>query len=289
MKINLLVLLLFIGLCSSISLQNSKKEDSKKCKAITDTNTCKLFQFTSNDLQCCQYVIKMKRTDGKQGDTKECYSLTKPIDITKDYYNTKQGQAIFKEGIGYGLKQYFDQISELEINFDCNDGVFNKKFFISDYNSDEISILNSDEHCLQYHNTDGYATEDKCLNSKIMKHSVNVGLTCGYYEYHVNFNDGRSSTYRVCNIFDRNIYNTKKFDNYSKEDIEEFLYSSLGLDYESFNVHITGVKNKTLIYYSFNNSIVYDGPGENIVPVYPESSSFLSKKNLLFLCFLFLF
>ena len=58
-----------------------------------------------------------------------------------------------------------------------------------------------------------------------MKHSINVGLTCGYYEYHFHYNDGTNFTKRLCGIFDRNIYNTKKIDMYSIEMIESALYS----------------------------------------------------------------
>jgi len=288
MKINLLVLLLFTGFCSSIFLPNSKWDDKIHCQLNADIDSCKSFPLTTNDLECCQFTKKIKYTNTEESG-KNCDVTTYPINRMKEYYNTKQGQANFKEEMGYELRDrdYLGQISEVELNIDCQDGAFQIKSIGSGFNSDEVSILKSDEHCLKYHDTEGDATEDICLESKLMKHSINVGLTCGYYEYHFHYNDGTNFTKRLCGIFDRNIYNTKKIDMYSIEMIESALYS---YDYESFDVHITGVKNKTLIYYSSNNSVIYDGPGEEIVPIYPESSSrFLSKKNLLFFCFLLLF
>ena len=294
MNIKLLVLLISIEIYSSVFVQNTRKDDKERCKGQSDTNKCKLVQLTSSDLQCCQGISTLIGKNGKKQENKKCGTELKPFDSSKEFYNSKQGQALIREVNGYDIEKAFGkdffQVSEKNYVFDCNDGIFNKKISISEYDNDDYSILSSDKYCLKYKNTDGLASEDICLNSKILKKSVDIGLTCGYFEYHVYIN-GRTTIYRTCNIFDRNTYNTKKFDNYTKEEVEKYVYSDLNLDYESFEVYITGVKNKQLVYFSSNSSIVYDGPGEEIKPIPTDSSSsnFISIRYLLDLCFLLLF
>ena len=292
MNIKLLVLLISIGIYSSFLMQNSKKDDKVRCSGQSDANKCKLVQLTSNDLQCCQISFTIIAKNGNKLENKTCSTDIKPFDASKEYYNSKQGQAHIRESFGYSTAKKFGEnffkISEFNFVIDCNDGFFNKNIGISEYDNDDYSILSSDQYCLKYYNTDGLASEDICLNSKLLKKSVDIGLTCGYFEYHVKTN-GRTTIYRTCNIFDRNTYNTKKFDNVTKDEVESFVYSDLNLDYESFEVYITGVKNKQLVYFSSNSSIVYDGPGEEIEPISTDSSNFISIKYLFALCLLLLF
>ena len=150
MERNVLVLLLFIGFCFSISLQKSKWEDVINCKQQADPNVCKSFQLTINDLECCQFRKKIKYSNAEESSN-NCDVSTKPINFMKEYYNTKQGQANFKEEMGYELRDrdYLSQISEVELNIDCKDGAFKINSIGSGFNSDEISILKSDEHCLK--------------------------------------------------------------------------------------------------------------------------------------------
>ena len=161
MNIKLLVLLISIDIYSSVFVQNSRKEDDDRCKEQSDTNKCKLVQLTSSDLQCCQFTFTLIGNNGNKGEKKSCGTEIKPFDDSKEYYNSKKGHAYFREAYGYAIEKAigknFFQVAEVNYVFDCNDGFFNKKIRISEYDNDDYSILSSDQYCLKYHNTDGLA------------------------------------------------------------------------------------------------------------------------------------
>ena len=260
MKIKHLILMIFLKISYSVLFKNSWKDDFELCGETSDTNQCKQVQLISADLQCCIAYANVKLTDGREADNKKCSTSYKPFSIISNYLNSKIGNAILKETLGYQfMKQnYANLLSEFTTNMNCDDGSFNKKINFNEYNDDDKSILKSKDYCLEYSSQDSFVTEEKCLNAKVMKRSANIGLTCGYYEYHINLSDGSSKVYKSCNFFDRNAYNTKNLDDFEKYDIKEYIYKDLGLNADNYVVYITGVKNKTLIYDSSNDTVIYD-------------------------------
>ena len=102
------------------------------------------------------------------------------------------------------------------MTYDCPDGKVTTKFGYDTYTEEEIDILQSDEHCLDYlYNYRTFSSKQECYDSLLLPSSINLGLTCGYYKYSIKYSLCLNKCRCICRsikVFLELIINLKKCD-----------------------------------------------------------------------------
>ena len=278
MKTNILYLLLLINISFLKLVPNSVYDDDLLCSRTADKNKCKETILTSDVLECCKVKVITVREDTPT-ESNFCSAQVKPFSSSIEYFKTQIGEAVYKENMGFRYMNKMDSAKIIEAGnyYDCTSGQFNVVVNLRNFTDEEKSILQSDNHCLKHGDYYTHPSDfETCSNSSILESSEELGLTCGFYEIHVNLKNGTTIKDKICNIFDKNIYKSKKLGYYDRDSLNSLFYDHIrmaGVEADNYVAYITGIKDKTLVYYSANNSVIYDEPTNN--------SKFLNFRNLI--------
>lgn len=232
--------------------------------------------FNSTDYQCCVENNHMEIQGMDPIDGEQCSSLIKPVSIAQQFMNTKKGKASFNENILYLVVKDEESPKPFtrKMVYDCNDGnvEINLNIDINALPQEDKTLLKSNEYCLKYSvegNIGIQPTREQCLSFKLIKSSRDLKLICGYFEFQLKLEDGTVSNYNYCNIFDRDIYYYKKLSWMEHSYFDQIVFSEIEKSKKQvvdYTVRFTGDKDRTMIYFSSNNTAIYDGPNDIVPP-----------------------
>ena len=260
-QITLSFFLLFL-LVSQIIAQNYEnlQQDITTCISHNDKTTCTNVELSSGIYQCC-LVATTAYTNYGAYSTSFCSVQVTPIKTFKEVMEMESTKALYKEIWGYVSNVVVPGASKgkTEMVYTCRDGTASMRFGFDTYTSEELEVLNDDNHCLSYFYSfqDEEPAKEDCFEAVILQSSKDAGLTCGYYEFNIKYSDGTSKTYKTFNLFNSEATSKGQLDDKSKE---------------SFETYITSVKEdgKTVISYKVvlsddkGNSVVYDSLTKSI-------------------------
>ena len=276
-SISIIFFILFI-LISSQNLDLEKIiKDSQLCSNHTDKTSCSSVRLYSGYYQCCKVT-----TNVMAFSYSFCSVQITPISEYNRIMEMETTKAIFKETFGMSKYGYLSsqginpEYLKLRMTYECADGQAISEFGYDTYTQEEIDILQSDEHCLNYvYGFSIFSSKQECYDSVLLPSSIKVGLSCGYYKYKIKYSDGSTFELESCGIFNRDSIKQQNLDDKSKDSFKSFVNSNKGdgkivLSYE------VSLSNKEGQY------IVYDSALDRI------TSSSNSSRNLFFNYFLFI-
>ena len=266
----LLLIILYNQILSQTNGQIS--EDISACQANKDTNTCSNVQLKSGIYQCCKvkYFIYTNTYYGPSStNVNICSVQVKPIKTFNDEMSRDTTKALYKEIWGYVVYNVVTGAanSKQEMTFECADGTGTMRFGYDTYTNEEEEILKSDNHCMSYfYGLNEFNSKEDCFNGEILPSSKKVGLSCGYYEVSIKYSDGTSQTIKSCNIFNKDIINSKHLDDKSKETFESFVKSNKNNDKVviSYVAELSDDQGHTIVYDSLTQSININNNSEKI-------------------------
>lgn len=286
-KIKLLFFFVSLEIFSAILLKeesNSINDDTLKCLygASTECNSIKL---ASNNYQCCTQNIKSYLDNQNPLEYQICDLTINPIKAGEEEMETEKGK-ISKEYFGYNsyYSQYESFIIRQEIEINCEDGNLNLLMRKSDYTDEEKNKFKSKSHCLRFlfGVTEEEANKETCFDSILSTVSQDSGVSCGFYEITLNFNDGTNTNFNSCCIFNDDIIENKNIGYWTKWMMYRLTLNKsnkMGKQLSNFKMAFTNSKGKTLLYDS-STDIVTDSDSKSV-------SSYLGAcRYIFFLIFL---
>ena len=71
-------------------------------------------------------------------------------------------------------------------------------------------------------------SNNECFNANLLQSSIDEEITCGYYEFKINYIDGTTDNFTTCYLHHENFYKNGEFDEKTKKEFETLisLYSS---------------------------------------------------------------
>ena len=255
---------------------NSLREDFNQCTNERDIQQCSAVELKTKSFQCC----KLKSNYTFQNKTEEkqfCNVMLNPIKIALDEQETQNGKLMIREYLGFtylrsGTKRenftYVDEIT-------CQDGNYSLIMDDRDYSEEEKTIYNSENYCLKYfdrHYSGENITKETCFNS-LLATPENSGISCGFFEFKLNFYDSTNGNYKTCFLFNEDIIKNKNIGFFTK-----YLATK-------FSIDLAKNQNKELLNYQLT---ITDSKGRNFIYDFSEPSNadiYLSK----FISFKFLY
>ncbi len=274
-SIGIIIIILFIQISSQTIDMEKLAKDIQLCQQQKDTTSCSSVNLYSGYYQCCKVS---SLTAGYSFSF--CSPQITPITEYKRFMEMASTKAIYKES--FGISKYYLAYSQgldpdsikMRMTYDCADGQVITEFGYDTYTQEEIDILQSEEHCLDY--TYGYrifSSKQECYDSLLLPSSVEVGLSCGYYKYSIKYSDGSTYELESCGIFNKDSISQQNLDEQSKNGFKSFVDSNkdgakIILSYE------VSLSNKEGQY------LVYDSALDRITSSSSTSSTNNSSRNL---------
>ena len=213
-----------------------------------------------NDYQCCELEIAYEPTEEDENIRNEqsCVALNGTIDLLKAFYEDKKYKALLKEINGFlrfgmyyidldnnGEKYYPKPKLSHNQTYKCKDGTYKISYGYEKYTENELKILDSDTHCLRYFyrymDAINYqydeekekillksVSNNECFNANLLQSSIDEEITCGYYEFKINYIDGTTDNFTTCYLHHENFYKNGEFDDQTKKEFQSLIsqYSS---------------------------------------------------------------
>jgi len=203
--------------------------DIELCMENKNINNCTNVKMTSGVYQCCKV-----RTISYYTDYTFCSVQVTPISLFKEQMEDKTTKALFKEIFGYSLYNVDYNVDQnylkMKMDYNCKDGNATYLFGYDTYTNEEIKVLKSDNHCLRFIYNDylynSSTSKENCFNSDLTQSSLNVGLTCGYFEFTIIYSDKTRDNIQTCNIFNKELIDYGKLDEKTKESFETVVNSN---------------------------------------------------------------
>ena len=149
-QITLSFFLLFL-LVSQIIAQNYEnlQQDITPCTSHKDKTTCTNVELSSGIYQCC-LVATTAYTNYGAFSTSLCSIQVTPIKTFKEVMEMESTKALYKEIWGYVSNVVVPGASEgkTELEYTCRDGTASMRFGFDTYTSEELEVLNDDNHSL---------------------------------------------------------------------------------------------------------------------------------------------
>ena len=293
-------------------LTNSEKspimQDMDKCEEASDRqniNKCTSIELSNNKYQCC--FLEINYESDSDSNEISCEFTTESFDTMKKIIEDPKTKAMLNEQFGF-FKYGFGFNEEEETNYSfnqtytCKDGSVETSYKF-EYTKNEEKILSSKTHCLSYYirhmdlenivydeEKDIFylkpVSSKECFNADLLQSSKDAGISCGYYEFNINYEDGNSEKYTTCFLFNPNFYKNGDFDFNTKSQFDSFI--------EFFQDEENAIQNYIVQFSdSEGNSYTYDssiGKIELSEPFYNDndSSSYINLNVIILLIFLFL-
>ena len=290
-------LLISIEIFSSLLLNEdlySFYNDISKCMTH-DKYTCTEVELETKGFQCCTQRVLEKYDNKKHDEDYMCLAPVNPINIGKKEMETENGKIILKEVVGKDLftKEEKSNIISQDIQISCKDD--NIQMFASrdNFTQEEKERFKSDKLCIKFFLSD--AEEDinntTCFDSIVATAGKNSGVSCGFFEFTLNFDDNTNSHFNTCLLFNDDIIKNKNIGYWTKlfslsSSMEKTV--KLGKSLSSFMITFSNSKGNKLKYDSSTDKII-DGDSEpdTTDPTDSrQSSNYLAYKYLSFLIIL---
>ena len=248
----LLIFFFFISIKISAFYQleqsfSSKNTDLDDCLR-KDINKCSEFKFTAKGFQCCKNIVNQES---------KCFAMISPIKLATDDIATGNGQILIKEYFGYNMLNS-GAPQTLSSDFECPDGKLNVKYDINDFSDVEKEKLKSQKHCLKYYSGySGAITKDICYKADLAT-TENSGVSCGYYEFDIIFEDNSKVKHQTCFLFNDDIITTKNLGypiKYIAESEAVKIAVKEGKELSSYQMTGTNSKEKNFVYYSLSDTV----------------------------------
>ena len=212
-------------------------QEMNKCMEAGRENIDQCTSTTfDNDYQCCELEIAYEPTEEDENIRYEhsCVALNGTIDLLKAVYEDKKYKALLKEINGFlrfgmyyidldnnGEKYYLNPKLSLNQTYKCKDGTYKISYAYEKYTENELKILDSDTHCLRYFyrymDAINYqydeekekillksVSNNECFNANLLQSSIDEEITCGYYEFKINYIDGTTDNFTTCYLYNEN-------------------------------------------------------------------------------------
>ena len=281
----------FLLLCFLLVLVNSKVpnksfksflEDSKisgledPCAQSKDVCLAKILD--DENTQCC--YVKM------EGEEEECARSPKPLSIFSNIINTKQFKPFSKEIFGY-INNGMDEekkidIPEIHAHAKCSDGELDINFGGEKYTEEEIKILKSPDHCMNYTVSSIYNfyTEPKeydCTKGQLLQSSKDAGIECGNLNIQVKAGN-QDINFKSCMPFSFDMFSKITIPSMYNQQIGQGAAGMLG---GNITVELSDSKGRKFTYDS--------GTGKIMLVNNENNGGFITISKYLFLLSLFLF
>ena len=264
---------------SLLEKENSSDEDKLKCFAgSVSKDICVDIKLDNQNNQCCYLDTAF------QNETqKECYPFPKNIGDYTKVINFKQFKPLTKEVYGY-IKYSFPEevtipdIPEVKAQVICKDGIkLDVDIGGDEYTQDEITILKSEDYCLNY-TISAFIQKDKkfdCKNGKLLPSSKEAGIECG--DLSVSIKVGTNETnFKTCLLFSYDMFSNIKIPDEFKGEIQKKI-KEIVKDADKVTVELSDSKGRKVTYDTDTGEIINN------------HSSILNISKYLFLLTLFLF
>ena len=266
--VSIVFIILFIQISSQALDIEKIRKDSELCQAHKDKNSCTSVRLYSGFYQCCKAT-----TEFLDQSLSFCSVQVPQISEYNKVLELKTTKAIFKETFGitkyrYGYEHNLnpDDI-KMRMAYECANGKILFEFGYDKYTQEDIEILQSDEHCLDYmYGYRMFTSKQECYDSVLLRSSIEAGLSCGYFKYTLKYSDGTTLNIESCGIFNRDLINQQNLDNKSKESIQTFVNSNKGdgkivLSYE---VNLSNKEGQYIVYDSALDRITSSNSSRNL-------------------------
>ena len=265
--ISIIILILFIQISSQNLDVDKLLKDINIWLEHKDTTSCPSVKLNSGYYQCCKVS---SLTAGNS--VSFCSAQITPISEFKKMMEMSSIKAIIKESFGITKYRYVEPLGinpdsiRTSMTYDCPDGKVTTQFGYDTYTEEEIDILKSDEHCLDYlYNYRTFSSKQECYDSLLLPSSINLGLTCGYYKYSIKYSDGSNYEIESCGIFNKDLLGQKNLDQQSKDGFKSFVSTNKedGKVVLSYEVSLSNKEGQYLVYDSSIDGIISSSYSSN--------------------------
>ena len=271
----------FKSLLENFNSGDGEDEDPEEpCESGSDDkDKCVALPVSDKNAQCC-YITSVFGNETE----KICELSPKPIKDISNIIKAKQFKPLLKEVFGFakyteGEINPFDFAIGMNAKVHCKDGDVELNIEEFKYTDDEIKILSSGEHCLNY-TISGLINNDTkdltCQNGKLLKSSKDAGIECGNLVINLKGNS-TEQTINSCTIFPFEMLSKMTMPPYLNEKINELASFFALLGVEKITIELSDSK---------GHKVTYDSATGKIIS---NNSSILTISKYIFLLCLFLF
>ena len=169
---------------------------------LQNKDNCLKQNLESTIFYCC---MSYYHYDGVDEETEKQNSLCKIEDKANlVIFKDKKLTALYRESSGYESaiqNSFVDVDKHYVIKTECNDGSYEADSSILTFSSEEKKILESEDHCLYYHNkyleSEEKADDAICQKGQLTKNAIDEGLKCGYYNITFKSKEGVTKNYKT--------------------------------------------------------------------------------------------
>ena len=258
-------------------LKNSLSADEEDpCEQASESkDVCLAKTLDNQNTQCC--YIKMDNEENS------CQPSPKPLSQISNIIKTKQFKPFVKEIYGfskYGMgNDKKMEIPEVNAQVNCQDEDLNVHFGGDTYTEDEIKILQSPDHCLNYTISSilsyfkGEQKEYDCKKGQILQSSKDADIECGTLTAHIKMG-AQETNVKTCIIFSYDMFSKITIPSQYSQLITEGIKEKFG---GKITVELSDSKGRMVSFDSETGQIV------------SNNGSILTISKYLFLLSLFLF
>ena len=188
-------------------LENSSLTETDPCKTQTTKDQCLAQTLTDKNKQCC-FIQNNKQTE-------TCESSPNPLSDIANIVNSPQFKPLAREIAGYA--KYSSSEKPIDIKSEsthvvCSDGELDINIGDEKYSDDDIKILTSADHCLNYTMSSIMniispqpQKEYDCTKGQLLQTSKDAGIECGTLTAKMNMN-GMEMNLKTCMIFSYDMF-----------------------------------------------------------------------------------
>ena len=273
-SIKVIYFLILFKIISSLLLKSdfsSLNDDYHKCYGERNITKCNSVEFSTPSFQCCRKQALYTYEEINPTKSENCAFIISHINEGSDEIQTEKGKSMIKEYDGFSFfgTGYEPKCITQELNFTCSDGSFDYTAKKSDYTEEEKKIFRTSENlCLRFMlvATKENATKNACYNSILATAGNDTGVSCGFYEITLNFNDSTSYKYNTCFLFNDDILQNKKIGYLIKFYFGYWTVSKssvLEKELSYFKLKFSNSKSKDVIYDSLTDEVIIDNTDNN--------------------------
>ena len=261
--------LIVIELISSLQSNKNldpKKTDFQNCREL-EASQCTSYKMESKAFQCCHdhltYIFDGSPYNPYKYDV--CDVMLNPSQLAVDEIKTENGKLIIKEYYGFDHFGVHNRTQNMifKSDYSCSDGNYNFSFITQEYTEKEKEIFKSNNYCLRplikaYRPEK--ITKETCFNSQLAT-TGDSSISCGYYEMKLFFNNGTSSDYKTCFLFNDDTLKDKNVGRLFKINSKEYSILQADEDYKElsyYEVTMTNPKGRYFIYNSKDDTVNID-------------------------------
>ena len=256
-------------------------EMGNPCLDVKNKNDCLATSVSNGKSQCCYNT----KTINKEQAVEICELSPKPLKDFSTIIKAKQFKPLIREVygyIGYGFpdKKMSPIEYENEINnkMNCGDGNLEYTTGGEKYSDDDIKILSSGDHCLNYTISSIFYREQKdldCKKGKLLKSSKDAGIECGKVVLKIK-NEASEDKIQTCVPFSYDMFSKMTIPAIYQDTIKGMAQNLFGST-DIFTVELSDSKGRKVRYDSVTGEIT------------SNNNSILTISKYLFLLSLFLF